>query len=59
MQGGFYGATPDLARLDGGGNAAHALDFRAVYATVLERWWGIDAKAALRGRYEVVPFLST
>jgi uncharacterized protein (DUF1501 family) len=59
VQGGLYGATPDLGRLDGGGNVAHALDFRAVYATVLERWWGIDAKAPLRGRYEPVPFVST
>jgi uncharacterized protein (DUF1501 family) len=59
VQGGFYGTAPDLARLDGGGNVAHALDFRAVYATVLERWWGIDAKGPLRGRYEPVPFVST
>jgi uncharacterized protein (DUF1501 family) len=59
VQGGFYGAMPDLSKLDGGGNVAHALDFRAVYATVLERWWGIDARTPLRGRYEPVPFVST
>ena len=57
VQGGFFGAAPELTRLDGGGNVAHALDFRAVYATVLERWWGIDSKAPLRGRYETIPFV--
>jgi len=59
VQGGLYGAMPDLAKLDGGGNPAHALDFRAVYATVLERWWGIDAGTALRGRFDTVPFVTS
>ena len=58
VRGGMYGAMPDLAKLDGGGNPAHALDFRAVYATVLERWWGIDASAALRSRFDTVPFVT-
>jgi len=57
VAGGFYGAPPDLADLRGDGNPRHALDFRAVYATVLDRWWGIDSRDALGGRYEPVPFL--
>ncbi|HVF63849.1 MAG TPA: DUF1501 domain-containing protein [Casimicrobiaceae bacterium] len=57
VRGGFFGNAADLARLDGGGNVAHALDFRAVYATVLERWWGIDSRAALRGRFTPVNFI--
>jgi uncharacterized protein (DUF1501 family) len=57
VAGGLYGAQPDLARLSADGNPAHALDFRAVYATVLERWWQVDSRDALDGRFVPVPFL--
>jgi uncharacterized protein (DUF1501 family) len=57
VAGGLYGAQPDLTRLSGDGNPAHALDFRAVYATVLERWWQVDSRDALDGRFTPVPFL--
>jgi uncharacterized protein (DUF1501 family) len=56
VQGGLYGAAPDLSRLSGDGNVAHSLDFREVYATVLERWWGIDSRDALGGRFAPVAF---
>ncbi|MCC7328486.1 MAG: DUF1501 domain-containing protein [Burkholderiales bacterium] len=58
VTGGLYGAAPDLARLSADGNPAHALDFRDVYATVLDRWWGVDSRAALGGRYAPLPFLA-
>lgn len=45
VTGGFYGAYPDLATLDGNGNMAFTVDFRSVYATVLERWLGLPAAA--------------
>lgn len=51
MKGGLYGAPPALDRLDGNGNLPHAVDFRAYYATFLERWWGMDAAAVLGGRH--------
>jgi uncharacterized protein (DUF1501 family) len=51
VAGGLYGEAPALGRLDGNGNLAHAVDFREVYATILQRWWGVDSQAALRGRY--------
>jgi uncharacterized protein (DUF1501 family) len=51
VRGGLYGDAPDLTRLDSTGNVQHAVDFRALYATVLERWWGMDASGVLRGRY--------
>lgn len=50
-RGGLYGEAPPLARLDGTGNVAHALDFRQLYATVLERWWGVASASPLRGRF--------
>ncbi len=51
VKGGLYGPPPALDRLDGGGNLAFAIDFRELYATALERWWGIDSAAALNGRF--------
>ena len=51
VRGGLYGEAPDFTRLDSTGNVQHAVDFRALYATALERWWGMDATGVLRGRY--------
>ena len=36
---------PDEAR--GEGNLIHSTDFRQVYAAVLDRWLGVDAKSVL------------
>jgi uncharacterized protein (DUF1501 family) len=58
VAGGMLGAAPDLASLSNDGNPAFALDFRNVYATVLDRWWGVDSRAALGGRFAPVPFLA-
>ncbi len=51
VKGGLYGQRPAFDRLDGNGNLPFAVDFRDIYATVLERWWGTNATAVLRGRY--------
>jgi uncharacterized protein (DUF1501 family) len=51
VRGGLYGARPALDGLDGNGNLPFAIDFRDLYATVLERWWGIDAGKPLGGRF--------
>jgi uncharacterized protein (DUF1501 family) len=51
VKGGLYGQPPALARLDGGGNLPYAVDFRDLYATVLEGWWGTDSARALKGRF--------
>ena len=56
VAGGLYGATPSLDRI-GDGNLAHAIDFRQVYATVLDGWWSGDSRAVLGGRYEALPIL--
>jgi uncharacterized protein (DUF1501 family) len=51
VHGGLHGAMPALDRLDGNGNLPHAVDFRAYYATFLERWWGLDSRPVLGGRF--------
>ena len=56
MAGGFHGAAPRLDRI-GEGNPPYAIDFRQVYATVLDGWWGADSRSVLGGSFEAVPFL--
>jgi len=51
VKGGLYGMPPALSRLDGNGNLPFAVDFRDLYATVLERWWGADPTRALKARF--------
>lgn len=51
VRGGLHGAAPSLDRLDADGNLVHTVDFRAYYATLLERGLGIDAREPLGGRF--------
>lgn len=57
VAGGLVGSPPALDRLDANGNPPPAVDFRSVYATVLERWWGVDSPGILGGRFETLPIL--
>jgi uncharacterized protein (DUF1501 family) len=50
VKGGLYGDAPRLSDLDGG-NLRHAVDFRSLYATGLERWWGLSSAGVLKGRF--------
>ncbi len=58
VRGGLYGEAPNLSRLDGNGNLAFGIDYRSLYATVLERWWRLDSRQTLGGRYAPLDFLS-
>ncbi len=58
VRGGFQGEPPALARLDADGNVAHSVDFRRLYATVLERWWGIESASVLGARFQPLPFVA-
>jgi uncharacterized protein (DUF1501 family) len=53
---GPHGPYPDLDDLEGG-DPRHALDFRRVYATLLERWLGTPGAAVLGGAFEGLPLL--
>lgn len=55
--GGLYGQAPQLNRLDGSGNLAHAVDFRSLYASVIEQWWGGNATPILHGKFEKLNLL--
>ncbi len=58
VRGGLFGQAPRLDQLDGNGNLSFAVDFRSVYATVLERWWQMESREVLRGRFPTLNFLA-
>jgi len=47
---GIHGAHPSLADLDQG-DLKYRIDFRGVYASVLEQWIGVNSEAILGGRF--------
>jgi uncharacterized protein (DUF1501 family) len=51
LRGGLVGSHPRLDQLVEGAPESHT-DFRRVYATVLDRWLGLDSTAVLGQRYE-------
>jgi len=57
VAGGLHGARPQFGQLDGDGNLPVGVDFRRLYATVLGRWWGLDAHGILRQHFEPLPLL--
>jgi len=54
VQGGLHGPYPNLAHLKDD-DPEHAIDFRRVYATVLERWLKLPAEASLGAPLELLP----
>ena len=57
VKGGFYGTPPSLTDLQEG-DLKYTLDYRAVYATVIENWWGLPAISFGTGRYRAVDCLA-
>jgi len=51
VAGGLHGRSPSLASLDSQGNPGFTVDFRSLYATALERWWGMPSQELLGGRF--------
>jgi uncharacterized protein (DUF1501 family) len=57
VQRGIFGEPPGLSSLDANGNLKYTVDFRAVYATILERWMGASSRDVLGNSYGVQNFL--
>jgi uncharacterized protein (DUF1501 family) len=57
VRGGFYGVPPRFTQLDGNGNLPVGVDFRQLYATVLDSWWGLDSSQVLGERFAPLPLL--
>ena len=58
VKGGFYGELPSLTDLDRQGNLKPKVDFRSVYATVLDTWLAADSGEVLGGAHENLGFLA-
>ncbi len=56
VKGGIYGEHPSLTDLDHG-DLKYATDFRAVYATVLQKWLGRDPSQILNRSFDTVAFV--
>jgi len=57
VQPGVHGQTPALADLAGDEDPEYTVDFRSVYASILERWLGIDSTLALAAEFPQLPLL--
>lgn len=55
---GVIGEHPSLENLEDG-NLKHSIDFRRVYASVLDQWLGIDSTRLLGAKYETLKLFKT
>ncbi len=58
VTGGLYGRYPSLRNLDERGDLRHQVDFRSMYATLLDGWLDADSREILGANYESIGFLS-
>jgi uncharacterized protein (DUF1501 family) len=56
VKGGLAGAYPGLDKLDDG-DLVHTVDFRSVYATVLEKWLGCSAEPLLGNKFPLLDLI--
>ena len=59
VSGGLYSEYPSLnpAEWEHGEDLKHTIDFRGIYATILEQWLEIEARPIVKGEYEQIrPF---
>ncbi len=56
VKGGLHGKHPSLTDLDAG-DLKFTTDFRSVYGTVIDRWFGSDHAEVLGARYPTLEFL--
>lgn len=54
LKGGVIGKHPDLNDLDNG-NLKHSIDFREIYATLLDQWLGVPSRDILGEAYKPLP----
>ena len=57
VQGGVIGEHPSLKNLDLLGDLKYGIDFRRVYATLLDSWLGVKSEDVLVGKWEHLDLL--
>jgi len=55
-QKGFRNETPDLSSLDQG-DLIHRVDFRSIYATILDHWLEVPSKNILKSSFNSLDFI--
>jgi uncharacterized protein (DUF1501 family) len=56
---GLFGQEPRLSDLDESGDLKSSLDFRQVYATVLENWLRVRSEKTLGGQFDTLPLVDS
>ena len=54
VKAGLYGTYPSLTQLDDG-DLKYTVDFRQIYATILDKWLNADAEKVLNGKFTGLP----
>lgn len=55
---GFYNNAPNLSNLDSNGDLIYEIDFRTIYATILNKWLEVDDKKILNNQsFEKLDFI--
>ncbi len=54
---GFYNDAPDLLNLDKNRDLIHSIDFRSVYATILDKWLQVDDASILNKSFSKLDFI--
>lgn len=56
--GGLHGQQPSLTNLDNRGDMHHSMDFRSVYASILDDWLDADSNEVLGANYPSIDLFS-
>ena len=54
---GLFNKTPNLSNLDDNGDLKFEIDFRSIYATVLDKWLEVDDKTVLNKSFNQLGFI--
>ena len=55
---GFYNDAPNLSELDSNGDIKYTVDFRSIYATILDKWLEVDDETILNKSFSKLDFIS-
>ena len=54
---GFYNNAPDLNNLDKNGDLIYDIDFRTIYATLLNKWLDCSSESILNQQFKPLDFI--
>ncbi|WP_435261150.1 DUF1501 domain-containing protein [Tenacibaculum sp. nBUS_03] len=54
---GMYNPVADLSNLDNNGDLNYSIDFREVYATILDKWLGVNDSKILQKKFSKLNFI--